>query len=232
MDLKPSQSSKELRAKRLKVLRQMLGLTRKDFADQYHIPFSNFQNWEGPRYGGLTEQGAIKILRVCAAEGIETSLAWLMHGVGANPNLTEKFYHRYHHQHINEKLAEPDQDAETAAISQELQLFKQNCNQQTLDLVVTDDGMEPYYRIGEHVAGKSFCDQNVIKAINRDCIIKISSGEILLRHLEAGNNKTRFNLSCINPNTTTSKPIIYDAEVICAAPIIWLRRKMSDEEKK
>lgn len=225
MESETHKASKEMRAKRLKVLRQLLGLTHKDFEDKYGIPFSNFQNWEGPRYGGLTEQGAKKILHVCKMEGITATLEWLMHGIEPAPIITNKFFDKNNLNYSLNKQIITDNEYESIAISNELLLFKKNYNNQTLELLVNDDCMEPYYHVGDWVAGKYFDEKNIEKSLNQHCIIKLATGDIVLRQLKAGTNKSLFNLICTNPNTNISQPIIYDAKITCAAPIIWVRRR-------
>src|SRR5208337_2034223 len=85
-------SSREARAKRMLGLRGMTGLPRKLFAEQCGIRQGNFQNWEGPRYGGLTEKAAIRVIRAIKAMGIHCSLEWLLHGIGRGPQITEQLY--------------------------------------------------------------------------------------------------------------------------------------------
>jgi len=225
MNQKDLKSTKETRAKRLKVVRQMTGLTRQAFASKYGISFSNFQNWEGPRYGGLTEQGAEKVLAGCHTEGVEATLEWLMHGVEPGPHITEKFYRKNNLAEPKSKVVPQSNDAELELITNELLLFKQNHQQQVLDMMVNDDGMYPQYKIGDYIAGKIFNGKNISKLLNLDCIIRLTDDTLIFRNLRRGNSETRFNLVCSNINTSVKKPILYDITLICAAPVIWIRKK-------
>lgn len=215
-------TSKEARAKRLKMIRQMTGLNRNDFAKKYHLSFSNFQNWEGPRYGGLTEPAAKKILHACDTEGIHATLEWLMYGIGAGPKITELFYNK-----TNQNVApiySTTKDSEIYVVNREIAMFLQNKNE-ILEMLVTDDGMEPYYKSGEYVAGTFYTGDDLAKIINLNCIIKLPNESLTLRTLKAGSVNNLFTLVCINPQTKVTKPVIYDVPVEAAAPVMHTFKK-------
>lgn len=226
MSSEPLKSSKELRAKRVKMLRGIAGLTLRAFEDKYSIPTSNFQNWEGPRYGGLTENGAKKILLVCEAEGIDTTLEWLMHGVEPGPRLNEKYLYKHDPQRVSEVQNILQMNSELGLIADELSLFKRNYQQQTLDMMVVDDGMEPFYSIGDYVAGKYFSGSDLAKAVGCDCIVRLEDGSLLFRHLKIGTNDKSFTLTCTNNQANVDQRVISDIIIHNAAPVIWHRRKV------
>lgn len=214
-------SSKESRAKRLRILRKMSGLTRSDFTRRYKISASNFQNWEGPRYGGLTEAAAIKFLECIRKEGISSSLEWLMYGSGAAPailpNAFEVDQHKRHlPAHANSHLALP------AEVQNELNFFRKNHNN-TLDHCMEDDSMRPYYVPGEVVAGVSYRGHHLISTVGRDCIVLLSNGRKLLRRVVAHDENVRFNLVAHNWQSHAADLICYQVEIIEAAPVLWRR---------
>lgn len=215
-------SSIEARAKRLKMIRQMTGLNRHDFAKKYHISFSNFQNWEGPRYGGLTEQAAKKILQGCDAEGIHTTLEWLMYGVGTGPKITELFYSKTCDS--VGRIYSVNEDSEIYFVNREIVLFEQN-KQELLEMIVSDDGMEPLYKVGQYVAGKFYTGNDLAKVVNTDCIVKLLDEKLVLRSLKPGSSDNLFNLVCINSQTKVNKPVIYDIPIEAAAPVMLTYRK-------
>lgn len=225
MNQKDLKSTKETRAKRLKVVRQMTGLTRQAFASKYGISFSNFQNWEGPRYGGLTEHGAEKVLAGCHAEGVEATLEWLMHGIEPGPHITEKFYRKNNLALPKNEVVIQSENTELELITNELLLFKRNYQQQVLDMMVNDDGMYPQYKIGDYVAGRIFSGKNLMKLLNLDCIIRLMDDTLVFRNLRHGSSETRFNLVCSNINTSVKKPVLYDVAIVSAAPVTWVRKK-------
>jgi len=221
MDSQYFKSNKEIRGKRLKIIRKLSGLTRQAMTDKYGIPYGNFQNWEDGRYSGLTEEGAKTMLKAYAQEGVEATLEWLMHGVEPGPKITSKFYTKNNPKITVDDL--DDQNAENTAIIRELMLFKEDHQQQVLAMIVNDDGMEPYYHIGEYVAGKFSSGKDILQLIGQDCIVECDNN-LYLRHLKSGNTEDSFNLICHN-SRTTAIPAIYDSKITRAAPVMWLRRK-------
>jgi hypothetical protein len=91
------------RAQRLTHLLNITGLSRKVFAQKHNIAIGNFQNWEGPRFGGLTEKAALKIIAACRTEGVESNVEWLMYGSGTPPTILftahDKAQHNQHPHH-------------------------------------------------------------------------------------------------------------------------------------
>lgn len=229
MNPEGNKSSRESRANRLKIIRKMTGLSQRAFAERYGFPFTNFQNWEGPRYGGLTENAAQMVIEGCHTEGIEVSIEWLMFGIEPGPEVTEKAYLKDSN-FIVTKLSAWDQSAgynsEISLIAKELLLFKQHYQEQVLEMMVNDDGMDPCYQLGDYVAGKSFEGEDIQSFLGTDCVIKLFGGDLRLRSLRAGSNDNLFNLVCTNPQTKVPKPVIYDVEVVSVAPVMWVRRKL------
>ena len=107
---------------------------------------------------------------------------------------------------------------------EELLLFRTHYPN-AMDFIVSDDGMEPDYKIGEYVAGSSRYHQQIEHLVGLDCIVKTMEGEVFLRHIKKRGEDGRYTLACINSKTTVEKPILYDVELFSAAPVIWTRRK-------
>ena len=223
MNQENPKATREMRAKRLRILRKMTCLTQKDFAEKHSVSFSNFQNWEGPRFGGLTETGAKKMLIGCKEEGIEASIEWLMYGIEPGPIVTEKFYSK------NKSVKIPTTVAlvnESYFIENELLLFEQNYQQQILTMIIKDKNMEPKYSIGETVAGKRFFGDSILELIKKDCIIELQDGTLMLRKIKSSEKNGLFHLICNNPHTT-DELVICDAKIISAAPVMWIRRPLN-----
>lgn len=218
-------SSPEARGKRLKSLRKMADLSRKTLAVKYQISASTLQAWEEGKAGGLTIKGAKRVIAALRAEGVYCTLDWLIHGIGKAPYLAER--------HFIGKEPEPIYQAimssEASIIAQELLAFRQ-LNTDVIDMVVQDDGMAPFYLIGDTVAGKRFHQKNIDKLIGKDCIVETQEGEILFRRLRKGNTDHRYMLQCINIETNVSEPTRYNIALISAAPVIWHRRLISYDE--
>src|ERR1700761_2930067 len=74
------------RAERVKFLRkEILRLSRPELARRYHLSTGTIQNWEDARHGGLTENGANKIIEILSSINIQCDLQWLMYGLGKKP---------------------------------------------------------------------------------------------------------------------------------------------------
>ena len=215
-------SSREMRAMRLKILRKMSGLTCKDFTDKYNISFSNFQNWEGPRFGGLTEKGAKKILDICKLEGVEATLQWLMHGIEPGPTITENLYT------TDKQLktyAEASFLTENHMITSELALFEHNCKGQILSLVVTYNTMAPIYKIDDLLAGKRFFGKEIVNFLGSDCIIELQDNILVAGTLTSGSSEDLFTIIHNNQDSGKNDPALQNITILSAAPILFIRRK-------
>lgn len=218
--------SKLARAKRLLLARNLLGLSRNSVGERHGIPRGSLQNWETPiRREGLTENGAKRVVKAFSAEGLNITYEWLMFGIGAPPQITNRLIsdalETIHQPEDNIKLTK---EAELTQISKELLLFRE-AYAEHVDLVVTDDAMLPRFIKGEFVAGRRRFGKNIETALQQDCIVHLANNEILLRNLKVGSKNNLYTLACTNPYTTVEKPFLYDVEVLSAAPVIWTRRQ-------
>jgi|GEM_PF-579928 len=232
--LNKSSSKYQERAKRLSLLLDMTGLYRKDFAKKHSIALSNFQNWVGPRYGGLTEKGAAKVVSACLKEGIEVSVEWLMYGLGVPPVIlraldqqnTQVGDQNLRYLGTQDSVAEQNlncslHNIELAKIGRELELFKGHYGYNVLTMVVDDNTMEPYYKVGDYVAGKRYTD--FAHLFGSICIVETSDNKLLLRTLKAADNSDSCYLTSTENNTPDNSGH-HNVKIISAAPIMWLRR--------
>ncbi|OGT22548.1 MAG: hypothetical protein A3C55_00015 [Gammaproteobacteria bacterium RIFCSPHIGHO2_02_FULL_42_13] len=217
-DITDARSTPEAKAARLKRLRKLTNLERVDVAAKYGINVSTLKGWETARAHGLSKKGANRFLKISAQEGVLCSYEWLMYGLGHGPRILEKF-------DTTLEINPSSDHNEEEEIIEELQLFRHH-HRNTVDLIVEDDGMSPYYAIGDYVAGAKLAKQYFSKLINTDCIVQTTDGQLLLRKVKKGPRQNTFTLSCINPNTTVAEPVLYNVELVGAAPIIWHRRKI------
>lgn len=218
-------STREARARRLESLRGLTRLSRVEFAKKCGVKPGSFQNWEGPRFGGLTEKAAKKIIRGARILGINCSLEWLMHGIGQGPQIDERLYLGENTLSIQQTPASYTMSVadQNQGIAEEILLFRKN-HPEVLDFVAIDDGLDPIIKKDDYVAGIARYYQDIEKVIGLECIVKTAEGETMLRIVKKGFTQGLFNLYCANLNTSVSRPILYDIELICAAPIIWIRR--------
>lgn len=207
----------QVRGKRLKTVRMMTGLTRNLLEEKYGISASTIQSWEAAKAGGLTERGVRRILPVLHQEGISCTIDWLLYGIGNGPQATLSFALSFPNTTRNEV-------SEDKAIVQELIAFR-GLHAEATDFVVLDNSMEPYYCVGDYVAGVRRMKEEITNVVGRDCIVETVENNIKFRRLKKGSQSGLYNLICINPDTQVFETTLYDQELISAAPVIWHRWK-------
>jgi transcriptional regulator with XRE-family HTH domain len=218
-----SQATAEARAKRIKRLRNLANLSRKEIADKYQLNINTLKGWELARHGGLTEKGAKTILHILENEGVKCTLNWILYGVGEGPAIFEKPNHLASTDKSDEiqksKLSEEEKQ-----IINELLLFRQH-NEHAIEFIVPDDSMHPYFEKGDYVAGIRRYGKDIANVVGLNCIIQTKSGAMLLRNLRAGNNNEFYTLLCLNLQTSLKEAIMHNVDLVSAAPVIWQRRR-------
>jgi transcriptional regulator with XRE-family HTH domain len=206
------------RGKRLKLARNMAGLTREDLEQKYGISASTIQSWEAAKAGGLTEKGANRAISVLRQEGIWCTIDWLLNGIGSPPQASGTHFHGIQEEGVLYSTISDDQ-----AIQQELNKFR-ILHTEVLELIIADDAMLPYYRIGDYVMGKPKQGDGIQSLVGTDCIVETSDGEILLRRLRVGMHSGVYTLFCTNPDTEVLNPTMYNQALKSAAAVLWMRR--------
>ena len=202
------------RGKRLRRLRNMSNLSRHDIEEKYAISANTLKGWEIGRHGGLTERGACKLLTAFIEEHVFSTIDWLLYDIGIGPYLLKE----------NKQIDIPTHKTfEEQTIIHELLLFRQTYPNVTT-FVVNDDAMEPCYSRGEYVAGIKRLGETCKRLIGTDCIVQTHDGKLLLRRLHQYAEQG-YLLTCLNPHTYTKNPVIYNAQLISAAPVMWQRKK-------
>ena len=206
------------RGNRIKALRKYLRYSRRAWCEKHGFPTGTLQNWEDGRNGGLTERGAQRLLGVLNAEGIHTTLEWLLYGIGNDPTgdngvvtLPQTTGNPIKHDHD--------------AITQELQLFLQ-LHPHGIHTIVQDDGFSPQLALGFHVAGTQHFGHDIIQCLHEDCIVKTQRGKILVRRLESGSQEGLYHLVCTNESSKNTMAPQNDIALFSAAPIIWIRKPL------
>lgn len=214
------ESTPKARGQRLRFLRKMSGLTLQKLAEKYDIGMSTIKYWECAVNEGLSNKGAKKIIHAMQKEGIQCSFMWLMHGVGTLPHILDiRCAGNTPEVITNESVLE-----EELSIANEIQFF---CNKivDSITLAVFDDGMDPHYSIGDNVGGKRLYGEHINKALGKHCIVETEDNQVFCRKIAPGSKPDRFNVYCVNPNTTVNPPNLYDVKLSSVAPIarVWKR---------
>jgi HTH-type transcriptional regulator, cell division transcriptional repressor len=210
--------SKE-QGKRLVRLRNLANLSRKNVSARYGINVNTYTNWELGVYDGLSKNAVSKISNFCQHEGIIFSIEWLLYGVGEGPHICPVFPTP-----PQDTVSKPNLDNEEQQIISELLYFREH-HKEHIDMVVSNDSMEPRFMIGEYVAGIKYYREAIDALIDKDCIVQTKDGKLLLRKIKNKNSGGHYTLTCNNPNTKITEPVLYDVELISAAPVLWQRRK-------
>src|SRR3990167_2532353 len=165
--LSHSHDSIEMRAKRLKRIRNLANLSREELCAGTDINQYTLVGWENGRFGGLSYKGAEKVIARVKKENVHCTVEWLMEGTGAEPS-------------VNPIASMPKEELlnlnEDITFSYELEFFKAK-NPHAIDLIVDDEGMLPQYHIGDMVAGKKRAGKEIEFTIGADCIIETTDGE-------------------------------------------------------
>lgn len=214
-------SSPQARAERLKRVRNLANLSRKQICDS-GININTYTGYEVARYGGLTKWGAEQVIERVAKEGVSVSYNWLMFNIGAGPTVSADYKKILSSQTSDSKVITPDEDEK--AIIKEL-IFFRSLHKHAVEYIVADDAMFPYYLTGEYLAGIKRYGEEINSLIDHDCIVETSDGNTLLRRLHKGSQQNLYTLSCLNPQTTISPPITPDIQLVSASPVLWRRQK-------
>jgi transcriptional regulator with XRE-family HTH domain len=195
---------------RIKLARNMLGLSRKILEDRFHISVNTLQAWESGK-NALTGKGAKRLNEIFIRLGLLCTEDWLLTGNGQTPTLFEDI------------SVLPNEMSEDICILREIEAFKA-INPDSVVVIVHDNGMEPIYSIGDFVGGNKKVSSHIENLIGENCIIETFQGDTFIRKLLKGSKEQFYNLVCINI-ITDQQPIIPDIKIRYAARIVLHRKK-------
>lgn len=218
MEHEDVKSSAEAKAERLKRIRRLANLSREELCAEGDINLATLISWEVGRFGGLSKKGASRVIERVAKEGVCCTPEWLLYGIGIGPEIRSNF----------EKIALVEEKencslSEKDKIIQELITFRK-LNKNAIDFIINDDSMLPHYQIGDFVAGTKRVSDRINLILGLDCIIQTKDGLLIVRNLQQGPRPESFNLISTNLQSKVKDVILYDKELVSAAPIIWHRR--------
>jgi DNA-binding transcriptional regulator YiaG len=200
-----SREEKIQRGMRIRQLRSALRYSTRKFEAKFAIKASTIKGWERGEGGGLTADGALRLIDVFQKEGLPCTLEWLLYGEGISPFLSDH----------------PDKQ-KSNTIVQELRFFHQ-LHPGAIDTVVKDQAMEPRFCLGDYVAGIRLFDRAIDALIGSPCIVQLANGEILVRQLLASSIPGSYTLASINPKASSGQAL-KTAPVFSAAYVLWVRK--------
>ncbi|MBY0501342.1 MAG: helix-turn-helix domain-containing protein [Alphaproteobacteria bacterium] len=207
----------KIHGKRVRIAITLCGMKLPAFGKKYKISFSHLYAIEkGERT--LNEKTAERIASGVRQEGYPCTAKWLLEGDGAQPLRKE----------TSASIIEEESNSILSSLSPELKIMKeaaffQELSPNSVVSCVLDNGMEPFYSVGDYVGGIFF--HNLKDALGKDCIVITKDNEQLIRRFLKGNKKEHYTLACVNPFTKESPAILFDQIVKRVAPIVWHRRR-------
>lgn len=208
-------------AERLKYLRQLLGLTRAYLQENHQLPEITLKSWESGKIK-LSKSSVDRCVDIYKKEGLIVSADWVLEGIGLDPVIQSSLSDYFLTSSEHESQEDIYQDEETLMM-RDANVFKENYSNAVVMLVSSDE-MEPYYKAGDYVGGRIREKNDIETALNKNCIVFLSTGEKFFRRL-IRNASGGYNLVCLNPNPLTSEPVLFNIDIEKVAPIIWHRCK-------
>lgn len=212
---------------RLRAIRSYTSKSRKDFATHSTISEHTLRAWENET-SPLTLKGAKRITQALHNEGILCTVNWLLYGKGVSPLMSPPYSSSPSAkalQNISSLEEMLDIDDETS-ILKEIALFQKN-HKGSVIFMITDDGMKPFFNIGDYVGGIIVPPHKIDLLIGKPAIIKNEVGDTFVRLLLKGKKEGLYTLSCSNPLPNVEFPVLYDQKLNFVTKIIWHRQRLN-----
>lgn len=206
---------------RLKVARNLLGLTRKEFGEHSGISVNTLRAWETGT-NPISHRAAKKISEGFEKCGLQCPSEWILAGSGLAPREFNSL--SKHNNSLTIEVPAHSWDEELA-IFKEIQFFE-SLNPNAIVIAVSEDSMQPFYSIGEYVGGIRTHNEELALLLGENCIITTLEGHVFVRKLQKGSKNDHFTCYALNPNSTTEEPILYNIKLSYAAKIIWHRKRL------
>lgn len=183
---------------RVKFIRDLMQLSRQAMQSLHNIPASSIERWEQGQIPSLSS--CEKIIAAAKSHGIDASLEWLLHGIGANPI-----------------MAKSSQTENSPAIIQKLIKSTKQPRQLYEAYEVIDDAMAPHYQTGEWLITQKIRAQEARLMHGQICVVDTSHG----RHLRLVKQQSLpdlFDLVIANPKSNAHS--FYDVKLLGIATIL------------
>ena len=199
------------RGKRVKLIRTLANLTRKEMFEKYSINPNTTHAWEkGTNL--LTEKKAINLVEVFNQEGIAVTKEWLLYG--ENPesinksNLDDKTQDLKDIIHIKGDLK----------ILDEVNYFRHN-NLNSVSAMISDEALFPLFCVGDYVGGVNTIGKSLNELVGEFCIITTKDGRVLIKKILSYKGKNDFLVGGINPFANLNDPHYFTCTIQSAATI-------------
>lgn len=207
----------ETQGQRIRFLRGMSSLTRREFSEKYGLKESTFRSWEMD-LAVISETSIQKLMNVLRKEGIFCTPDWIRTGIGNPPYIFR-----------NKIFGSKDEDeiSNQNTLDIEIKYFL-NSYSNSLIYFVQDDCNLPIYKPGDVVGGIKITFPEKIKDYEgQPCIVPDpeNKNNYNLRMIKPSKDKDKVSLTCLRSDTdTVACKILYDVTLDFYVPIIWHRR--------
>lgn len=195
------------RGKRIRMLRALSGLSRKQFQEQLNVSISTLNIWENGRIC-LTKKGALRISIAVKEVGIECSTEWLLSGLGNPPRQIKNS------NPDNSSTSDPDGYGE-------INCFLKN-HSNAIYATISDELMAPFFNIGDIVAGPTVPIAQIKSLLGNIVIIELS-GKTILRRITSIIGD-RCHLNCCNASIANDNFTYVDINDIIRIAKVLLHR--------
>jgi hypothetical protein len=199
--------------KRTIFLRNLSGLTRKEFEIKYNIPIITLRSWESSAH--IKEKAAQRFLSAIQQEGIECDLNWIVFGSGPRPSINNFLSKK-----INDVFSLGDCFDEE--ITEEIALLQKKYKNKFTSILINNDDNYPFLVIGDYIGGilvdsLSDLDKNLY-------IIECDNNITLIRQIIPTQTKDKYHLKAYNQDIEF--PILYNQKIKKSWRIIWIRKRL------
>ena len=204
------------RGERLRTIRGMLGLTALEFSKLCGVADSTLKKWEKGKARGLTSKGAHKIISALPQTNVICNSEWLLEGIGEPPKLINTYASNADQKSSGKETLNASPDS---SIALEINYFRQH-NDKTVVIQVIDDGMLPIFKPNDYVAGIKVTGKAMALLSGKICIIETELHGKIVRKLRFEPTNNTYTLLTMHPNTSVEEPIIMNAKLTFAAPVL------------
>lgn len=202
------------RASRLRRLRNLANLSRKELCQKSGININTLIGWEVGRHGGLTKAGARKFLDSIRAEGVICSEEWLLEGCNIEPYIIP----------AGPLFTDIDPESQLQQILEEIALLKTH-HPDSVSIIIEDDSMMPIFKKTDLVCGRVVAFENIKPYLGECCIVLTENGSQMLRTITLGEDENTLSLLASNLSAESLQPLmLQNIKPIYVAPVIWHRK--------
>lgn len=194
---------------RLKLARKLLGLTKEDILEKYGVNIHTYGSWERKK-DDIPDSAINQCLKIFNSEGLPLTKDWILNQNTSNNSLTQNLVHA---ELINT----------ASKVDSEINFFK-STNKEAVVLRISGTDMMPLYQPDEYIGGiKKYGNEIIEEVDGKDCIVltKQINANIFRRVIQ--NHDGNINLHVLNPRSKNIQPIIYNVNLVWAAPVVWRR---------